>query len=170
MIRLIVALDAKRGIAKDGIQPWNLPSELRYFKEVTQQHGGVVIMGRKTWEVIGHPLAGRTNIVVSRHSLAKTLGVTVIHDLQKYLATLQTDAWVIGGTEIFQQTLPIASELYVTEINHDFGCDQFFPEYKQRFRLTNKSSVHEEKGLTFTYSIYKESTGGWDPVDSLKNI
>lgn len=153
MIRLIVAVDQQLGMAKNGKQPWHLPTDEKYFLEQTQKYGSVVLMGRPTFEGIGHPLKERRNIVMSR-SLKQADGVEIATDLQEALE-IAPDIWIIGGASIFAQTLQFADELYVTRIEADFECDQFFPEFEQDFDLTHKSVPCHENGLTFTFCIYR---------------
>jgi dihydrofolate reductase len=152
MIRFIVAVDEKLGMAKNGRQPWHLPTDEQYFLQQTQKYGGVVLMGRTTYDVIGHPLKERRNIVLSR-SLKYIEGVEVEKDLQNALR-VAPDIWVIGGAGIFAQSLQYADELYVTRIEADFECDQFFPEFEDQFDLTSKSTPHHENGVTFTFCAY----------------
>ncbi len=152
MIRFIVAVDEKLGMAKDGRQPWHLPTDEKYFLEQTQKYGGVVVMGRPTFEVIGHPLKERRNIVLSK-KLHQAEGVEIAADLQQALH-IAPDIWVIGGASIFAQTLQLADELYITRIEADFACDQFFPEFEEDFDLISKSIPYHENGVTFTFCIY----------------
>jgi dihydrofolate reductase len=152
MIRLIAAIDQKRGIAKAGLQPWKIPHDERYFLEKTSQFGGNVLMGKKTFEVIGHPLKNRQNFVVAREG--EYSGVEMVRDLADFIKNFKEDIWIIGGASIFGQTIHKADELYLTHIDADFGCDQFFPEYKQ-FKAIEKSEIQEENGFRFTYALYK---------------
>jgi dihydrofolate reductase len=153
MIRFIVAVDQKLGMAKDGKQPWHLPTDEKYFLDETQKYGGVVVMGRSTFEVIGHPLKERRNIILSR-KLQQAEGVEVVASLEEALR-IAPDVWVIGGASIFAQTLESADELYVTHIEADYGCDQFFPNFKDQFELASESQVHHENGVNFKFCIYK---------------
>jgi dihydrofolate reductase len=153
MIRLISAIDQKRGIAKNGVQPWNIPADEQYFYEQTISHGAVVLMGQKTFEVIGHPLKERQNYVLSRHVHSGD-GVIYIQDLDKFLHEQENDIWIIGGASLFEQGIVVADELYLTHIEADFGCDQFFPEYEHVFDLKQTSDLHTQNGFIFTYSVY----------------
>ena len=153
MIRFIAAIDQKRGIAKEGRIPWHLPTDEQYFLQKTSQDGGVVLMGRATFEAIGHPLKERRNIVISK-SLGPTEGIEVMNDLQQALHVAK-DVWVIGGAAIFEQTLSFADELYITRIETDENCDRFFPEFEKGFELTSKSKPRHENGLTFRFCKYR---------------
>jgi dihydrofolate reductase len=153
MIRHIVAIDQNRGIAQNGVQPWKLPGDERYFSDMTKTHGGVVLMGRVTFEVIGRPLPGRQNFVASHDPGFSAEGVTVIHDIDDFLQD-QPDVWVIGGAQIYAATLLMADELYITEIDADFGCDVLYPEYTDRFELRQQGDPRQENGLIYYCNVY----------------
>lgn len=142
------------GIAKHGFQPWNIPADEHYFLDQTAKYGGNVLMGRKTFEVIGHPLSGRRNFVAS-HQAIDSPGIEMIREISEFINNFEEDIWVIGGATIFDQTIMHANELYLTFIDADFGCDKFFPEFEPRFKLAAKSDLHEENGFIFTYRVYK---------------
>jgi dihydrofolate reductase len=158
MIRLIAAIDSKNGIAKDGEMPWNLPSDLEYFKRMTMQYGANVLMGRTTYDPIGHGLRGRNTYVVSHNPIDGTEDVTQVSDLAKFLGELKQDLWVMGGQGIYEQTLPYADELYLTKIDHDFSCDKFFPDYTQDFQLSNSEGPFEENGLSYSFQCFIPKT------------
>lgn len=157
MIRLIAAIDRKRGIAKGGVQPWKIPEDEIYFKDKTHLFGGNVLMGGKTYEVIGHPLPNRRNFVLTTDT-TPIEGVEIVNNLSYFLQSFPQDLWVIGGASVYEQTLEKADELYLTHIEADFGCDQFFPEFKGIFEPTENSGMHEENGFIFTYAAYTNSS------------
>lgn len=151
MIRLIAAIDQRRGLAKLGELPWHLPDDLQRFKLLTLQHGAIVVMGRKTYESIGRQLPGRRNVVLSHRQLA---GVETVDSLQAALAA-SSDVWVIGGESVFDQVINKADELELTIVEGDFGCDQFFPDYSDAFKLVRKSEVHRQNGQSFHYETWR---------------
>ena len=151
-IRMIAALDAKRGIARNGETPWHLPGDLLRFKELTM--GGIVIMGRKTFEAIGKPLEGRRNIVLSRNPDYQADGVEVMHDLQDALNIEAPVLWVIGGADIYKQALEQAETLELTKVDGDYGCDRAFPPYETEFILTNSTLPRHENNMTYVFSTY----------------
>lgn len=153
MIRHMVAIDNKRGIAKDGLQPWKLPTDENYFREQTKLYGGVVLMGRKTFEVIGASLPGRQNFVLTRDREFDAEGINVIHNLDAFLDE-HPEVWIVGGAELYEQTLTRASELYITEIQEDFGCSTFYPRF-DKFTPSINGEEQTENGLRFTFNIYK---------------
>lgn len=155
MIRLISAIDAKRGIAKNGVQPWKIPMDEEYFREQTSSGSAIVLMGQKTFDVIGHALPGRRNYILS-HQPRTGDGVVYIQDLDQFFMQQTEDIWVIGGESLFRQTIVVADELFLTHIEADFGCDQFFPEYEHVFDLATTSDLHTDNGFIFSYKTYKK--------------
>lgn len=135
-IALIVAKSRNNVIGKQGGLPWYLPADLRHFKAVTTGHP--VIMGRKTFESImaklGKPLPERTNIVISRSpKLAVPAGVIVMSSLQKALAAAGPGTvFVIGGAQVYERALPLANQLYITEVEADIPGDVYFPEFSSK--------------------------------------
>ena len=126
-ISIIVAMDEQRVIGNENRLPWRLPADLKHFRAVTM--GKPIIMGRKTWESIGRPLPGRTNIVVTRDRDYVAGGCVVVHSLEDALdaACDHAEAMVIGGGEFYRQVLPQASTLYMTRVHGTFEGDAFFP-------------------------------------------
>jgi dihydrofolate reductase len=126
---LVVARADNGVIGKDGKLPWHISTDLQYFKRVTL--GKPVIMGRKTYVSIGRPLPRRTNIIVTRDEAWTAPGVVVAHELATAFALAYEDAHrtgvdeiaVIGGAEIFQQTLARADRIYLTEVHADVDGD-----------------------------------------------
>jgi dihydrofolate reductase len=155
MIRSIVAIDVKNGIAKNGTQPWSIPDDEHYFTTSTKSHGATVLMGRKTFEVIGRPLLDRHNIVVSRDRMSIE-GVEVISDVITFLGNYKTDQdiWVIGGASIYELILQLTDELYITKIDSNFKCDQFFPSYESQFNLIEQSGLKSQNGLNYRFCRY----------------
>jgi dihydrofolate reductase len=134
-ISLIVAVSRNGVIGIDNQLPWHLPEDLKYFKSVTM--GKPIIMGRKTFDSIGRPLPGRTNIVITRNSSWQVEGVEVAQTLAQAmtlgkLACAQADVdevMVIGGEQIYRMTLPAADRLYLTEVQAEVEGDATFPEF-----------------------------------------
>jgi dihydrofolate reductase len=157
MIRLIVAMDQRRGIAKNGYRPWSLPEDMAYFAKQTKSHGGNVLVGGITFrnDIKGKPLADRTTYLLTRDS-KPIEGVRLVHDLDAWLAGLQQDVWILGGASVYQQIMERGKvdELYVTHINADLGCDQFFPEYAAKFHLQSQSDLRSQNGFDFTHAVY----------------
>ncbi|MBR9827908.1 MAG: dihydrofolate reductase [Oceanospirillales bacterium] len=133
-LAMIVAQSLNRVIGIDNKLPWYLPEDLKYFKRVTL--GKPIIMGRKTFESIGRPLPGRTNIIITRDPAWTHPGVRVVHSLDEGLALGESlalidgvdEAVVIGGAEIYTLCLPQADRLYLTQVHAEIEGDAFFPE------------------------------------------
>lgn len=132
-LALIVAIADNGVIGRDNALPWHLPEDLRYFKRVTL--GKPIVMGRKTFESIGKPLPGRTNIVITRNAQFQAPGVEVAHSLDAALALAEliasrqgaTETVAIGGAEIYRAALPRADRLYITEVHAQVDGDALFP-------------------------------------------
>lgn len=131
MISLIVAIAHNNVIGRSNDLPWYLPADLKHFKEMTTGH--TVVMGRKTYESIaarlGKPLPDRHNIIVTRDEELVVPGATVVQSLEKaFDAHDDAELFVIGGAEIYAQSMPFVDKLYVTEVDADItGGDTFFP-------------------------------------------
>ena len=158
MLRLIVAVDSKNGISKDGEQPWDIPEDFKYFLDTTKTKGANVLMGYKTYETIGHSLAGRNNYILTRdHLNEKVEDSMLISDLDKFLSEFNKDIWVIGGAEIYAQTISRASELYITKIHYDYKCDKFFPKYLKKFKLVYSEGTKYHNDIGYNYTMYQQT-------------
>jgi dihydrofolate reductase len=158
IISLIVAMDEKRGIGKSGKLPWHLSSDLKRFRELTMGHH--VIAGRKTYESIGKPLAGRQMIVITRDSGFKSEGCLVAHSVNDAIELAQSrgesEAFVIGGAEIYAQALDNADRIYLTQIHGEVDADTFFPELETDAwieRETASQPADEKNQYAFTFRL-----------------
>lgn len=153
----LVAAVAKNGvIGKDGGLPWQLPEDLRHFKRLTLGHP--VIMGRRTWQSLGKPLPGRDNIVVTRRAGYDAPGAAVASSLEAALGLCAGEpvAFVIGGSGLFAESLPIAAGLVLTEIQRDFPGDTWFPEYdRSLWRETQREAHTAADGMRFDFVLYE---------------
>ena len=133
IISFIVAVSQNSVIGTDGKLPWHLPADMKYFKQLTLGHH--IIMGRATFETLGKALPGRENIVVTRQTEYHAPGCIVVGDLRSgidYAAThSETECFIIGGGEIFRQSLLWADKIYMTKVFHHFDGDTFFPELNE---------------------------------------
>ena len=129
MISLIAAMGRNRVIGKDNALPWRLPADMRHFRRVTM--GKPVLMGRKTFESLGKPLAGRANIIITRDPAYEAPGCRVVHSIAEALTTagVNEEIMVLGGADIFAQFLPHATRMYFTYVHGDFAGDSFFPAF-----------------------------------------
>ena len=134
-LSLMVAKASNRVIGRNNKLPWYLPNDLKYFKQVT--FGKPVIMGRKTWDSLGKPLPGRTNIVITRQTDFQAEGAKVVATLDEAVTLAenvafiegQDEAVVMGGAEIYALALPKTDRLYLTEVHAEVDGDTWFPEY-----------------------------------------
>jgi len=157
-IYLVAAVAANGIIGANGKLPWHLPEDLKHFKQLTLGHP--VIMGRKTWESLRGPLPGRENIVVSGRPGYQAPGAAVASSLDAALALCADEkvAFVIGGTSLFQEALPAASCLVMTEIKQDFPGDTWFPDYDRSKWLEKQREAHTAaNGMRFDFVLYEKA-------------
>ena len=127
--KAIVAMSLNRAIGKDNKLPWHIPDELRWFKKMTT--GNVIIMGRKTWESIGRPLPNRESIVVTRAPIPNVRTVRRLSEIDSAGDT--RDYFVIGGAQLFEEALPLCSEVYLTVVKREVEGDVFLGSFEQEF-------------------------------------
>lgn len=139
-ISIIVAVDENWVIGKKNGLPWRLPADLKHFKDLTTGH--TVIMGRRTYDSIGKPLPNRTNIVISRNTDLDIPGCTVVKSTKEALELSPADSeiFIIGGAEVYNQFLPLTHRLCLTRIHHEFDGDIFFP----KINLSDWSEVEKQ--------------------------
>jgi dihydrofolate reductase len=159
-VALIWAMARNRVIGRDNRLPWRLPRDMQFFVATTM--GKPVIMGRRTFESMKAPLAGRTNIVVTSDTGYRREGVLVAHSLEAALDLAQAqcraddveEAMVIGGAEVYRVALPIATRLYVTLIDADVEGDTFFPEIDlDAWREVSREAFPADAGNGLPFSI-----------------
>jgi len=149
IISFIVAASENNVIGKNNKLPWYLPTDMKYFKNVTW--GMPVVMGRKSFEALGEALKGRTNIVVTRNKNWRANGVQAVQSIDQAITlAAQTDAkeiFIIGGGEIFRAALPSADRIYLTRVHENFDGDAFFPELNEEdWKLvSSRECSHDEK-------------------------
>jgi len=155
-ISLIVAVSENNAIGKDNKLPWHLPEDLKYFKNTTWALP--VVMGRKTFESIGKPLPGRTNIVITRNSRWKQEGVEVVHTLDEAVEIAGRldvkEIFIIGGAEIFLSSLLAAHRIYLTRIHQPIEGDVFFPQIDEKeWRLIRSRDCAPDEKNSYPYSF-----------------
>ncbi len=165
MIRLAVIVAAAENgvIGRNNGLPWRLPEDLRYFKRVTL--GKPIVMGRKTFESIGHPLPGRTNIVVSRNPGFSAAGVKLVASLDEALILAEEIALidgvrevvVIGGAEIYALALPRADRLYITQVHASVEGDALlppinWPEWREASR--ERHAAMDDNPYDYSFVVY----------------
>ncbi len=154
-ISAIVAMSQNRVIGKDNQLPWHLPADLKRFKKLTMGHP--ILMGRKTYESIGHALPGRLNIIITHDRAFKAKDCVIVHSIDEALQAAEKydEVFVIGGALLFQQMWSLIERLYLTIIHQDFVGDVFFPEIDLAKWREIESEPHlaKENGDQFTYTF-----------------
>lgn len=160
IISLIAAVAENDVLGKDNAMIWHLPKDMKWFKDKTLNH--YVIMGRKTFDALGKPLSGRTNIIITRQKDYKQEGCRIVHSLEDALKLAQEggeqEAFIIGGAEIYKQALPHADIVYLTEIYHKFEGDAFFPKVNHdewELVYEEKHEPDEKNKYRFAFCEYK---------------
>ena len=155
-MKLIAAMTRDRVIGKDNRLPWRLPEDLKLFKRLTTGH--TVVMGKNTWQSIGRPLPGRNNVVISR-TLPETEGVYVCRSLEEGLDQARAfgkEIFIIGGAEIYRQTLPMADTLYLSCVQETCQGDTYFPPFDEDEWQEQQRTEYDG----FTQVIYVRKAGG----------
>lgn len=154
MLSIICAVAANDVIGRQNRLPWVLPADLKRFKQLTMGHP--IIMGRKTFESLGTPLPGRTNIVVTRQPGLKVCGALTAGSLEQALALAgdAPEAFVIGGAALYTEALPVANRLYLTEIHQPFEGDTVMPAMdRAAWRETAREDHPAGPDAPFAYSF-----------------
>ena len=155
-VYLVAAVAANGIIGAKGQLPWHLPEDLKHFKRLTLGHP--VIMGRRSWESLRKPLPGRDNIVVTRTPAYEAAGAAVASSLPAALALCAGEpvAFVIGGSRLFAESLPLAAGLVMTEIYKDFEGDTWFPQYdRTRWKESQREQHVTADGMKFDFVLYE---------------
>jgi dihydrofolate reductase len=160
-LALIVAYARNRVIGRGGDLPWHYREDLQHFKRVTMGHP--VLMGRKTYESIGRPLPGRRNLVITRQADFAAPGCEVFSSLEAAVASARTSddlPFVIGGAAIYALALPLATHLYVTEIQAEVEGDTWFPALDESAWEETERRVSDDGLLVFRTLIRRAGSRG----------
>lgn len=155
-VYLVAAVAANGIIGAKGGMPWHLPEDLQHFKKLTLGHP--VIMGRRTWESLRKALPGRDNIVVTRTAGYDAPGAAVASSLEAALALCAGEpvVFVIGGRQLFAESLPTAAGLVMTEIHRDYEGDTWFPRFdRSRWKETQREGHTSADGTRFDFVLYE---------------
>ena len=159
MITLIVAMGKNREIGKENQLLWHLPKDLKRFKELTS--GYHIIMGRKTYESIGKPLPNRTNIVISRKNDWFEEGILIVGSIKeavKFAKKIDEEVFVLGGGNIYEQTIDFADKLEVTLVDAVLDADTFFPKINEKVWQKTNEERHqkdEKNEFDFCFQTYE---------------
>lgn len=159
LVKFIAALDDQLGIAKSkpgtaGVIPWDLPSDKQYFRDKVSK--SPVVMGWNTFRANRkRPYGTGLNTVITDKPIVSYPGVNIVHSVTEFFESNQGEVWVAGGGQIFKQALPYATHLYLTQVEGDFDCDIFFPEFKDKFVLVEEGPEQIENGIKFRYQLWQ---------------
>jgi dihydrofolate reductase len=157
-ISLVVAAAENNAIGKNNQLLWHLPNDLKFFKNITW--GMPVVMGRKTFEAVNKPLPGRFNIVITRQAdwkAAGTITATELNDaIKKAEETNCKEAMIIGGGEIYKQSMAIADIIYITRVHASLEGDTFFPAIDEtQWQLVSNEDFEKDEKHQYAYSFQK---------------
>jgi len=159
MTTIVVAMGEKNEIGFENKLLWHLPKDLKHFKDITSGHP--IIMGRKTYESIGKPLPNRTNIVISRKKNWFEEGILIVGSIKeavKFAKKIDENVFIIGGGNIYEQTMEIVDKLEVTLVKADLEADTFFPKINPKVWKKTEEVFHEkdEKNeYDFSFQTYE---------------
>lgn len=159
-ITLIVAATENNAIGKNNQMLWHLPNDFKYFKKNTLQHS--VVMGRKTFVSIGKPLPERRNIILTRDMNYSHEEVDVANSVQEVLNYCrdEREIFIIGGAEIYKQTLPLADKILLTRVHTTIDGDAYFPElldHEWKLVSTEKHEKNEKHAFDYTFEVYERA-------------
>jgi dihydrofolate reductase len=162
-ISLVVAASQNNAIGKDGKLLWHLPNDLKFFKNTTW--GMVVVMGRKTFEEVNKPLPGRVNIVITSNTAWQaegTITATGLPDaLEKAALTNCKEIFIIGGGEIYRQSMEIAGTIYITRVHATLEGDTFFPvidEAKWQLISNEDFAADDKHAYAYSFQVWRPKT------------
>ena len=160
-ISIIVAITENNIIGRQNGLPWHLPADLKYFREKTTGHH--IVMGRKTFESIGggRPLPNRTSIIITNQNDYKAEGCLIAHSMEEAisLAKNETELFIIGGRQIYEQSLPIADLMYITRIHNTIEGDTFFPEFSSdqwKEKESNFRAADEKNNYDMSFQVFEK--------------
>ena len=151
MVKIIVAMSKNRVIGNNNELIWKLSSDLKRFKELTTGHP--VVMGRKTYESIGRPLPNRRNIIITRNSEYEIEGCETVSSLEEALLLTGSNCFIIGGGEIYKQSLELADKIYLTLVHHEFEGDTQFPELGTEWATIDTKDFTADEKNQYDYSF-----------------
>jgi dihydrofolate reductase len=151
MIKIIVATSRNKVIGDSNNLIWYLPADLKRFKEITT--GNTIVMGRKTYESIGKPLPNRRNIVITRDVNYEVDGCEIVNSLEEALMISNQNCFIIGGGEIYKQSMGIADQIYLTLVHEDFEGDTTFPEIGSEWKMVTSQDFEPDEKNKHKYSF-----------------
>ena len=151
MVKIIVATSKNRIIGNDNKLIWKLSSDLKRFKELTT--GNPVVMGRKTFESIGKPLPNRRNIIITRNENYEVDGCEIVSSLEEAFLLTNNDCFIIGGGEIYKQSIEVADKIYLTLVDCEVNGDTFFPDIDSTWKKISRKDFESDEKNEYRYSF-----------------
>lgn len=160
-MKIIVAVDKNWGIGRKNALLVHIPNDMKFFRSETL--GKVIIMGRKTLESFpqGQPLAGRTNIVLTKDMNYKVKDAIVVHSVEEAIEKakeISDDIYCVGGDSVYRQFLPYCDLAYITKIDHAYEADSYFPNLDEnpQWEMTAESEEQTYFDLTYAFTTYQK--------------
>jgi len=166
-LAILAAVASNRTIGLNNTLPWHLPADLKHFKALTL--GQIIVMGRRTYESIGRPLPGRTNVVLTRRQDLNLPDVGLAQSIEEAVnryADSDKTIFIIGGATLYQQALPLCQRLYLTEIQQDFPGDTFFPEFNRNDWQEISREIHyasDSSEMEFHFVVLDRKIASFKP-------
>jgi dihydrofolate reductase len=154
MVIMIAAVAENNALGKNNDLLWHLPNDFKRFKEITSGHH--IIMGRKTFESFPKPLPNRTHVIITRQNDFEHEGCIVVQNIEKALSVcpVNENLYIIGGGEIYQQSISFADQLDITRVHHSFDADVYFPEIDPEiWELTSETFHQKDERHLFDYTF-----------------
>ncbi len=155
-IRMIAAIDDKRGLARSGRIPWRLPTDTAYY--INKTKNSMIALGKNTYRQMGPDLLAERykHVYVLSNEPINVPNGEVVTDVPALVGSLSEDLWILGSGGVYVQFLEFADEIYLTRVSGDFGCDIFFPEFESKFELTHDEPELTENGINFKFQIWSK--------------
>ena len=154
MVIMIAAVAENNALGKNNDLLWHLPNDFKRFKEITSGHH--IIMGRKTFESFPKPLPNRIHVIITRQNDFEYEGCVVVQNIEKALSVcpINENLYIIGGGEIYQQSISFADQLDITRVHHSFDADVYFPEIDPEiWELTSETFHQKDERHLFDYTF-----------------
>ena len=151
----IAALGKRNELGKNNALIWHLKEDMKFFRRMTKGH--TIVMGRKTFESLPGMLPKRHHIIITRDLSYSKEGIEIFHSIEDFIEAYKEkkeEVFVIGGGQIYSQLLPYSSHLYLTEIDHEFDADVFYPEFNREDYYCNVLTDFEEDGIHYRHIEY----------------
>jgi len=153
IVTIVVAISENNAIGKNNQLLWYLPADLKHFKNITTGH--TVIMGRKTYDSVGKPLPNRRNIIITRQNITIE-GCEVVKSIEDalVLSAGEEEVFIVGGAEIYKQSIHLTNRIYLTVVHQKFDADSFFPEINyDEWRETEREDHQPDEKNKLRYSF-----------------